>query len=228
MARMLPSAIRIQGSIYDLTIVNSKKYGRHARARRGSITPVTINDELEKSKDQLLECNKPAKMIFDALRVEHKDGDLWQRLLSLFRKQLKEDNGFSLSGFERFECSTSYSLQKLVLNEYTITAKPYNNKMRITLKMHNHPTWKKRNYVTGYRPEVIMLFPDFETGVCTKASAHIPVVHFKDDLKPLRFDLPMPAGQKQWLLLLGITACEKNKIITASTHKGMAVVKVSE
>lgn len=227
MARLRPSAIRVQGSIFDVTVVNSKKYGVHLRARRGSKTPVTINDELQKSRNELLECNKPAKMMFDALRGEHKDGDLWQRLLSLFRKQLKEDNSFSLSGFEHFECSTSYSLHQLLLNDYSITTKASTNKMRITLKLHNHPAWKKRNYVTGYRPEVILLFPDFETGICTKALAQSPIVHFKDELKPLRFDLPVPAGQKQWLLLLGITACEKNKVIIAPTHKGMAVVKVS-
>lgn len=226
MARILPSAIKVQGTVLDVTVVNSRKYGRHVRARRGSIKPVTINDEMEKSKDSLLECNKPAKMIFDALRHEHKDGDLWPRLLSHFRKQLKEDNCFSLSGFERFECSTSYTLHSLVLNEYAITVKASKNKMQVTLKFHKHPGWKKRSYVTGYRPEVTLLLPDFETGICSKVSAHIPVVHFTDALKPLRFDLPIPVGQKQWLLLLSITACEKSKVITVPTHKGMAVVKV--
>ncbi|WP_315816517.1 hypothetical protein [Paraflavitalea speifideaquila] len=168
MAKLRPSVIKLQGSILDVTVVRSKRYKPHVRARRGTYTPVTLNQQMEQSSAQLLSSNKPAKLIFDAICNEHKDGGLWTDLLSLFRKQLKEDKGFSLKGLLGLECSRQYSLDKVLRNQFSVAVVAKRKKMQVAIHLDQQPKWDRKNFLDGYQLSVTVLFPDFENGRCKR------------------------------------------------------------
>lgn len=227
MAKLIPSVIKMRGSIYDVTIVRSRRYKPHVRARRGTYTPVSINADLEQSKEQLLSSNKPAKLIFDAVRTEHKDGGLWTDLLAVFRKQLKEDKGFSLKGLLKLECSRKYSLDKVLHHQFSVEVATKRKKMQVTVQLQQHPEWKKQNFLDGYQLSITVVFPDFKKDRFKKETMRAAVVSFKDELKPYHFEVPMPATTAPWILFLGVAGAERGKASDVPTTKGMAVVKVS-
>jgi hypothetical protein len=227
MAKLRPSVIKVQGSILDVTVVRGRRYGTHVRARRGTYTPVTLNDQMKQSKERLLSSNKPAKLIFDAVRSEHKDGGLWTDLLAVFRKQLKEDKGFSLKGLLKLECSRQYSLEKMLYNQFSVEVNAQRKKMQVAVHLQQHPEWDKKDYLDGYQLSIVVVFPDLKKDRCRKEILRAAVVSFKDELKPFHFEVPMPATTAPWILFLGVAGAQKGKVDDVPTTKGMAVVKVS-
>lgn len=228
MAKLSPSLIKFQGTLLGVTIVNSKRYGKHARAARGTYTPITINDELQQSKERLLNSNRPAQLIFNAVRDLHKDGGLWPDLLSVFRKQLKEDNGFSLKGLVKLECSKTHKLDTLLNRQFTIDAVSADGMLDVTVTLLRHPKWVKKPYLDGYQLSVVVVYPDLQEDTVSKATAKTPLILFAAALAPLHFQLPMPSPDAPWILFMGVNACRKDEVYDLPQHKGMAVVKVSE
>lgn len=94
--------------------VNSKLYGVHTRAERGTYTPITLAEGMKASSSDQTQANLMAKVIFDAVNEfapDFKDGKFWSRLVSIFRQQKKlgRDYNYDFSGFEVRE---DYSLAK--------------------------------------------------------------------------------------------------------------------
>ncbi|MGB4399744.1 MAG: hypothetical protein WBJ10_10255 [Daejeonella sp.] len=70
----------------DRTIVNSKAYGEHTRARRGSRNKVEINDTLKLHNLLLTGANTPARLVkneIDYYRAGFPSGQLWQFLVGM-------------------------------------------------------------------------------------------------------------------------------------------------
>lgn len=110
------SIIKLSGTITDVTFVNSKAYGAHARAKRGTYTPVTLAEGMKKSGAVQTEVNQIAKIIFDAVNAfvpGFKDGKFWTRILSLFRKQQKAGRAYSYQDFDLMEMRWDYPTSKL-------------------------------------------------------------------------------------------------------------------
>ncbi len=228
MAKLRPSVIKLQGSILDVTVVHSKRYKRHVRARRGTYTPVTLNDKMKQSSTQLLSSNKPAKLIFDAVCNEHKDGGLWTDLLSVFRKQLKEDKGFSFKGLLKLECSRQYSLDKVLHNQFSVEVDTKRKKMQVAVHLQAHPIWEKKDYLDGYQLSVTVVFPDLKKDSFKKETVRAAIVSYEDAIPVFRFEVPMPATTAPWVLFLGAAGAQKGEVNNVPTTKAMAVVKVSE
>ena len=212
----------------NVTVVDSVTYGTHVRAARGTYTPISINDELVQSGERLKVCNKPAKLIFDAIRGEHKDAWLWPNLLSVFRKQLKEDGSFSFKGLPKLECSRKHKLDSLLHGQFTVDAVVNNNLLDVTINLFKHPHWEKKFYLNGYQLSVTAVYPDFSQDCASKATAQTPIILFKDAVAPLHFELPMPAPNVPWILFMRVSASGKGHVYDLPQHKGMAIVKVCE
>ncbi len=84
MARNISTVFKFQGTLGNVTHVDSPTYGPHSRMERGTYTPITLNETMKQCKDTLMNCNKQAKAVFDALKEEQRDGSLWWRLLAIF------------------------------------------------------------------------------------------------------------------------------------------------
>ena len=57
MAKITSVIFKLQGTIDNITFVDSKTYKKHTRRKRGTVKKATINEALEESKDRLLGCN---------------------------------------------------------------------------------------------------------------------------------------------------------------------------
>lgn len=228
MPKLKPSLFKFKGTLIGITIVDSVTYGTHPRAARGTYTPISINDELVASGERLKACNKPAKLIFDAIRDEHKDAWLWPDLLSVFRKQLKEDGAFNFKDLLKHECHRTHKLDKLLHRQFTVDAQAHDTVLNVTINLLQHPKWDKKLYLKGYQLSVTVVYPDLAQDTSSKAVAHTPIILFTDELQPLHFELPMPAPDVPWILFMRVTASSDRKVYDFPQHKGMAVVKVSE
>jgi len=103
--------------------VDSRAYGRHLRAKRGTHTPLVVTDAMRKAGELLKSANQYAKVIFDAFRPfckNIKDGKLWSRLVSLFRKQLGE-GAIDLSALHRLSFRTRRNLASVLAWKMEVT-----------------------------------------------------------------------------------------------------------
>lgn len=105
------SIVEISGTLSDITFVDSRAYGAHARAKRGTYTPITLAEGMQKSAKVQTQVNQLAKIIFDAVNAfvpGFKDGKFWSRLLSVFRQQQKAGRKYSYSDFDLMEMRLDY------------------------------------------------------------------------------------------------------------------------
>jgi hypothetical protein len=228
MAKARSPIVHLSGTVGNIVIVNSAKYGEHPRAKRGTHKPAVLNDVMKQSSDRMVDCNKLAKVVFDAVRFEHKDGDLWTDIVSIFRAEAKTGKPFNPKSLMRLECSRKYSLDKLLSRDYDVDVKLVKNKLQVTVSLKAAPKFNKRQtYVDGYQVGIAMVFPDFTEYEYTKATAQGPVTGLKSASKPLTFTVPVPKAGAPWLLFLSVTGCEGAEVISMPQVKGMAVVKIS-
>ncbi|RYG19672.1 MAG: hypothetical protein EOO07_06395 [Chitinophagaceae bacterium] len=109
------SIIKLSGTLTDLTFVDSKAYGAHARAKRGTYTPISLSEGMQKSAEVQKQVNLMAKVVFDAVNgfvPGFKDGKFWPRLLSVFRKQQKAGEKYSYKDFDLMEMRLEYPTSK--------------------------------------------------------------------------------------------------------------------
>lgn len=109
------SIVEISGTLSDITFVDSRAYGTHARAKRGTYTPITLAEGMQKSAKVQTHVNQLAKLIFDAVNAfvpGFKDGKFWSRLLAVFRHQQKTGRKYSYSDFDLIDIRLDYPTSK--------------------------------------------------------------------------------------------------------------------
>ncbi|RZK73183.1 MAG: hypothetical protein EOO85_17900 [Pedobacter sp.] len=173
------SIIKISGTLSEMTFVDSKAYGAHARAKRGTYTPITLAEGMQKSAVVQTEVNQIAKIVFDAVNVfvpGFKDGKFWARLLSGFRKQHKAGARYSYRDFDLMEMRLDYPTSRL--GSFRLVSGKSN-----TVQLH-YQLAKNESYgikllriasdatlLKPYPNEVMEIVVDFEHGTTT-----IPIV----------------------------------------------------
>lgn len=73
------------------------------------------------SRNNLVQVNEIASLIFSAIRNEHHDGTLWTRLLSVFRNQLREQGYNDMHCLLHLECHAEHTLRNMLLSYCDIT-----------------------------------------------------------------------------------------------------------
>lgn len=214
-----------QGTLGGVTYVKTRRFGKYARAQRGSIKPATLNDKMKESSDRMVAANVPAKFIFDALKEEHKDGTLWTRLLSIYRKQIKEGLMPDVQCLERLECAIEFPLHHIV-SDYKMTSSIVDGMMKVDLQLKYEPSWKKVKYVDGYQVSIIVLFVDMKKLEMDGSMGYGPVTTKGTELKPMHFEFEVPAMAKEYLLLLKVEGAENGKVVKQEHVRGMRVVEV--
>lgn len=214
-----------QGTLGGVTFVRSRRYGKHARAARGSIKPATLNDRMKESSERMAAANIPAKLIFDALKEDHKDGTLWIRLLSIYRKQVKEGLGPDIQCLAKLECSIESSLHTIV-SDYKVSSSIADGLMKVDLQLKHEPSWKKAKYLTGYQASIIALFVDMKKMEMDGSMGSGTITSFGEELKPMHFEFEIPTMAKEYLLLLKVEGAENGKVVKQPHVRGMRVVEV--
>lgn len=221
------SILSIQGTFQGMTHVDSKTYGEHIRAARGTHKIARVNDTLRAVGEQLITANAPAKLIKDAIdpyRHDFYGGQMWQRLVSLFKKQLKLRGRFDFSELRNFEIYKEYPLSRFSIFHTNARFDPNSSSLTVTLNYHK-PVFKKVEYLTGYRISVIGLYP-----VGDKALTEIvrsPVIaRSTDHVETLAVAVPVPLEATQALLCIKFEGFEGNELAYGNTTKGMAIANV--
>src|SRR6266700_1692137 len=150
----------LQGTLGSLTFVKSRRYKEHVRSKRGTHKPAVLNNTFQENKERLKLAMVPAKMIFNAMRDEHKDGTLWTRLLAAFRKKIKDGMAPDVHCLADLECSKENRLEHF-LGNFHINVVVTNGIMTVTVKPDSPPRWRKNKVVDAYRIGITAIFPDF-------------------------------------------------------------------
>lgn len=224
------SILGLQGTLSNLTFVDSRTYGEHVRVKRGTHKPADVNESFKENSNYLIGANGPARMIKTALDPYCKNfvyGQLWQRLVSLFRAQLKEHGRIDLSALEGLEVNVKYPLGRFLLMKASAVADATLATLQVTLFYDAPPQFKRSKHIDGYQLSVIALYPDIKTGIATTAMATSPLMELKSKVKELQFQLPLPPGAEVYLLCVKLEGMEQGRNPGGMATKGMRFVRQS-
>jgi hypothetical protein len=224
------SIIDLQGTFAGLTFVKSRTYGDHVRAKRGTQKRAKVNKAFEQESKTLLSANVPAKIFKDAIDPyrDRKGGLLWQRLVSLFRKQHKDQGSFDFSKIERFEVDTDYPFERLLHVQPTIKSEKEKSILHVDIRYASHPRFLKSKYTDGYRLTVIGLFPDLKKKTAKTVAVASKVIALNGVIKPLQTQLDVPPKAKSFIVCIKIEGCTKGEMSNTRTTNGLCVIGSGE
>ena len=108
-------------------IVNSKAYGRHERAARGSKSKAGLNESMKNDGRRMIDSILPARLIQNALlpyRKNFKGGLFWQRLVSHFATQAKNNQDYNVLGMSNWDLNNAYPTSRILAPTIKVTAIP--------------------------------------------------------------------------------------------------------
>jgi hypothetical protein len=210
----------------DKIIVESRAYGRHVRAPRGSKTKAVLNPAMKAHGRRLLKSNIPARLIMSALqpfRVDFKGGMLWQRLVRHFAAQAKEGKSYSVMGISEWDLNAIYPTSRLLYPVLEVQLKDNFSILEATLNYELNSrflTRKKEN--TAFRVTIIFLFPDFEANEIITVPIVLPD-KLLSDKAPYAFIVQPPPQANSYLICFKAQACANGAIVQSSSNVDKAM-----
>lgn len=187
--------------------VHSKRYGEHERNPRGTFKPAVLNDAMVQSKNNLVQVNGIASLIFSAIRNEHSDGTLWPRLLSILRNQLREENYSDVHSLLHLELHAEHTLRNILRSYYNIKISGIvKRQLHISLNLEKPPRWKTRN-MYHFQASMHVIYPDFERKRIQKEVVVSDIYSLYKYPSEIPFAVPVPAGAKSFAVFLKVTGC---------------------
>jgi hypothetical protein len=209
----------------DRTIVNSRAYGEHTRARRGTRSKVEVNETLKMHAVLLTGANTPARLVkneIDRYRAGFPSGQLWQFLVGMFKRQLKMKLPLSVDQLTVKDIARYYPMSRLLkqgMNK-TVTSNP--NTVTITLEKL-HPQFR-RKALDGYMVEVAVMYFDFEIMESTSDSSVSAIVPLNHPGK-LSFELSSGKPGERYLISIKLMGCMRTEIQTDNSYIAMNIIE---
>ena len=209
----------------DRTFVNSKTYGEHTRARRGTKSKVEVNDTLKAHNVLLTSANIPAilvKKAIDNYRSDFPSGQLWQFLVGMFKRQLKMNIPLNVDQLMYKDISTNYRLSRVLKSGYKqeITSNPAIVNVEFGIL---NPEFRSKA-IDGFLIEVIAMFFDFNSMESTSDSSSGPIVPLKHE-QELSFDLKAGKPGDSYLICLKLNGCIRDEILTDNSARCMQIIQ---
>ncbi len=214
----------------EMITVNSRTYGKHKRAARGSWKKVELNDAMQRHSERLIGSNAPAKLILDALapyRANFRGGQIWQKLVKHFAKQAKQFKDYSVLGIEHWDLNLNYLTSRIMGPQVKIVAEPSSSILNITVNYEFSKRFLQRKKdITGFRITIIVMFPDFVGNTIITVPVVLPDKRIEDNT-PYSFIVQIPKGATSYLVCFKAEACANNSVIENSGNwdKAMSLVK---
>jgi hypothetical protein len=205
--------------------VESRTYGGHWRARRGSKNPAKVNDAMLKSSQELQLANKAARLIklhIDPFRSDFMGGQLWQHLVKKFKQQIKAGQEFNTQNLKELEVWATYPQSRFGA-VFTPEIKVSSSSIYVTLKRVHHPNFK-RSFTDSYQLSMLAIFPDFEKMEAEDEVSAAKVFFMKDKVEDVSFGFTVPAGAAHYLLVLKVEGTENGEPNDNVTIKSMSIV----
>jgi hypothetical protein len=214
----LDSLFKYDGTFRGVTVVNSRAYGDHIRKAR---TKFTLNKEMKESAAVLGQANVYAKAVKDAIdpyRRDFRDGMLWQRLVSLFKKQLAEKGSADFSALKGHELNKAHPLGRLFSTQTTASQSEHMLNIHVTSRYSKDPTGGKAD---GYQQTLIVLFVDDALKVQTFSES--VYLSMKVDPGEQQLNCVIPEGTKTAIVILKCNFSSNNKTLDMQKGMGMRV-----
>jgi hypothetical protein len=210
----------------EKVVVNSKAYGVHERAPRGSKSKAELNRAMKAHGRRLRQSNIPAKLIMDALqpfRENFKGGMLWQRLVKHFAAQAKEGVAYSVAGIGDWDLNVQYLTSRIMTASVKI--EPYDHFSNLVVEVNY--TFSKRflerkSNITAFRVTLIFLFPDFRNNKIKTMPFVLPDKLLSDSAL-YSFIVRVPRQAKSYLCCFKAEACKNGELDQNSGNAGKAM-----
>lgn len=185
-------------------VVKSRTYKKHYRHKRGTFTEVVLNEACQQASARLMNANVPAKIIKDAVDPYRifKGGQLWQRLVSYFRLQLREYGFFDFARFHDMDIEKRYTMLRLMSFSTEVRSDSTTGEMVVKLNCHCAPNFRYPQSLTGYRIGVVAIFPDVEQKTAFSAVAYTPTLNLNESAGTKLLKLPMVQNATQVVLCI--------------------------
>lgn len=209
----------------DRTIVNSRTYREHTRARRGTKSKVELNQTLKAHTLLLKGANTPARLVkneIDRYRAGFPSGQLWQFLVGMFKMQLKMKLPLSVDQLALKDISKEYPLIRLLkqgLNK-TITSGP--DTVKIDIAKLN-PEFRRKS-LDRYLAEVAVIYFDFNRMESTSDSSVSKIVPLNYP-GLLTFELNPGKRGDRYLILLRVVGCAGAEVQNDNSATGMQIIE---
>lgn len=216
------SLIKFSGTFQGMTTVKSRAYGDHIRKAR---TKFTISKGMKDSSAVLKKANVYAKAFKDAIdpyRRECRDGMMWQRLVSLFKRQLKKTGSADFHVLELQELNKVHPLNRLISSQVTVVSTEKTLSLHVTSTLIQDPTGRAE----GYIQTVIVLFVNDALNVQTFSEDASFAMDTRHNLQELNFDIPQ--GATTAIVVIKCNLSADDKPLNLQKGMGMRVAKVVE
>ena len=204
----MAKANKAKKGVKRMVRVRSKRYGEHERNPRGTFKPAVLNDAMVQSKNNLVQVNGTASLIFSTIRNEHSDGTLWTRLLSTFRNQLRAQNYNDVHCLLHLECHVEHTLRNMLRSYCDIKiAGIVKRRLQITLSLEKAPRWKTKN-MYQFQASIHVIYPDLERKKIQKEVVFSDSYSLFDYPAEIPFAVPVPSGAPAYAVFLKVTGCK--------------------
>jgi hypothetical protein len=208
-----------------VVFVNSKTYGNHVRAARGTYTKVKVNTALNDNANKMALVVKKAKPIYGLLKHycgDFKETQLWQNLISRMHKSKTDEFFDMLERTVGLDMNSKLPLKRFAckpIAEVKITRQ----KLHISLGKCNAPQFKK--YANSYLYELCVLFLTGNEEPGAFVTAQSP---WTDIVKaPLQdtMSFKKPAGMNYYILCFKLQGGRNEKAGDGHGNTGIRIIK---
>ncbi len=210
--------------------MNSKAYGRHERAPRGSKSKAVLNRAMKAHGKRLRQSNIPAKLIMDALqpfRENFKGGMIWQRLVKHFAAQAKKGDLYSVTGIENWDFNSEYLTSRIMTVSVEITPEDDFSNLEIEVNYTFSKRFlERKSDITAFRITLIFLFPDFRNNKIKTIPFVLPD-KFLSDSALYSFIVEPPRRANSYLCCFKAEACRNGELYQNSGNVGKAMCLIA-
>jgi len=209
-----------------MTLVRSRAYGDHVRAKRGTYKKARLNAALKKGTVLIREANAAAKLFKDAIDPYRKgliDKSLWPNLLSMLRRQQTKTGIVDFSQLKPFEFHTRYTLHKLLPVQVVTSYHDKTRILRAVISYEGLPHFGQSR-VDSYKLSAIVLFPDLKKRTANTVVKESTVLPLEGKQAPFDVAVSVPGKADCFILCLRIDGCSKGKVNHTIATRGMAVI----
>lgn len=210
----------------DKTLVRSRAYGDHIRAKRGTYKKARLNPALKKATILIVEANAAAKLFKDAIdpyREGIVDKLLWQNLVSMLRKQQTVTGQTDMGQLKPFELHSRYTLHRLYPVQHDTSFDRKTRKLRSVIWSTGLPRFDKSG-IDSYKLTAIAVFLDLKKKTAKAVINESSVLPLKGKPAPFDVMISVPPGAKSFILSLRIDGWSKGKAYHTIASRGMAVI----
>jgi len=226
----MPSKKKIRKNPAEKVVVNSKAYGKHERAPRGSKSKAVLNRAMKAHGKRLRESTIPAKLIMDALqpfRENFKGGMLWQRLVKLFAGQAKKGEPYSVTGIEDWDLNVQYLTSRIMTVSVKITPEDDFSNLEVEVNYYFSKRFlERKSNITAFRITLIFLFPNFKNNKI-KTIPYVLPEKLLSDSALYSFIVRVPRHASSYLVCYKAEACKNGELDQNSGNAGKAMCLIA-